>query len=579
MLMKYLILYLIALPCCCLSAQSVDWFETIGVKNYGDRTRIDPFAIHGFTADDSILYVGGSAPRSGFFHFYRSGDSMTTFKPNCCWSGSFVAQYSADGRFRWARSLGTNIGYYYQKMAMTSRNGAVYAAVSMGESGLVGVDSAIKNSYPSVLLIKFDKEGREVWRNLSNSFYWMGDVELGKLIVDENDNLYFSGRLKTRFRSLIFDSVTTPPKTAQFVFRFDAQGKAKEVTAFQEIQEGIWDMRVQDMQTDGKSVFLMMNPSSRNASGSCAIPKLRTDIFKIIGGKTKQIATFTCNSLLTTTSFGIADNGDFLVAGRYHGTIEVGQWRSPAIDCETDMGFVMRLNNEGRFIWFKNSPIANEYSDNYHLLREKDGNWLVAGYQQYDTKNFNISHRYPNLSTKYPSGKARIAVRRLSGLGVQLDSVTYYTSHVEEDFDNMLLAQNGRKTYLAGVYECFFDSLSVSTCATDGYREEMGRKIFIAQISDKVLKNKALQSPQSTPSVFSISPNPTSGYLDIRTPTPLDADAEVLLNDVNGRIAFKGNLPKGQFFHALNISDLVSGVYIMRIKAKEAVWTTKITKI
>jgi hypothetical protein len=576
--MKSIMLYLSFLFPFTLVAQSVDWFETIGVQRPTNGSG-NPFQLSALSAEDSVVYVGGSASTYEFFHFYRSHDSIQLSNNGCCRTGAFVAQYTADGRFRWARPIGSRTGYINQKMAMTSRNGAVYAAVILSESGFVGLDTVVNRTGMSILLVKFDKNGREVWRNISNSFYWLSDDILGKLIVDDNENLYLAGDLGTKFRSLSFDNLSTTPKGNQFVFRFDANGKAQQVHTLQESR--VFNLSVKDLQTDGKgAVYLMLSSGARSVLSSCAYQPWRTDIFRLdAAGSTKKVATFNCTDLLTPSSLGIAENGDFLVAGRYHGTIELGEWRSPSVSCGSEMGFVLRLNAEGQLIWFKDSPIKNENSDNYRLLREKEGNWLVAGYQNYDKNDPTVSANYPNIDKKYPNGKRRFIVRRLSPMGVQLDSVTYYTAYYDEQFSNMLLAQNSRKTYLAGVYECYFDSLSVSTCYREGYKESFGDKIFIAQISDKVLKIKTLPTNLKAASLFTVLPNPTEGNLQIRAETPLDSDADLSVTDISGRLILQRNLQKGQFIYTFNLADVPSGVYFVRIQSKDNVWIRKITKI
>jgi Secretion system C-terminal sorting domain len=578
--MKPIIFIFAALLSSLLSAQSVDWFETIGV-HYSTSSSTVPFGISALVADDSVLYVGGAASYVNFINFYRSDDSVAMGNTTCCRASNFIAQYTADGRFRWARPVGSRTGFSYQKMAMRAHKGAVYTATLLMESGLVGKDTLVNQTGTSILLVKFDKEGREVWRNISSSVYWSSDIELGQLMVDDNENVYLSGEKTAKFRTLSFDNVSTPPKTMQFVFRFDAKGKAQQAYGLQEVQEGVWNMRVKGMQTDGKgTAYLLLNSGGRNVSSSCAYSQWRTDIFQLAStGGIKRVATFNCDDLLSASSLGRAENGDLLVAGRYRGTISIGRWQSPVVPCQRMMGFVMRLSVDGQLIWFKDSPIKLDFSDNYDLLREKDGNWLVAGVQQYNVANPDISHKYPNVDDKYPKGKSRIIIRRLSPMGVQLDSVAYYNAGFEEQFNGLFLAQNSRKTYLAGLYECYFDSLSLSSCSNRFFQEGAGDKIFIAQVSDKVLKNKTLPVSTTPPSVFSLLPNPTEGYLQIRTAKPLDTDADLTISDISGRLVLQRLLLRGQFIQTVNLSDLPNGVYIVRIKEKDAVLVTKITKI
>jgi hypothetical protein len=561
-----------------ISAQSVGWFETVGIKNLSSNFGYS-FYLSDLIATDSAIYVGSTVPSTPRFHFYKSNDSVVIPLSSCCRPNGFVAKYSTDGRFQWARLMGSFD--YSQNLLIAERDGFVYAASILRESGFIGLDS-IKNLFNArILIVKFDKNGREVWRNISSAFNFSVDVKLRKLLIASDDKVYLAGEKNRRVNAVAFNDVIADDKSLQFVFQFDTDGNAQRVSTLAETVPTIWDMRLIDMQPDGKGNFIvLLSPSGRNVSSSCAYTNWQTLLYKLDNaGKWTRLSQFDCTDLIVPSSLGIDENGDMLIAGAYRGTIKVGRWQSKPVSCEVRQYFVLRLTQAGQLIWFRASPRPDDdVSDAYKLLRERDGNWLLTGYATYDLNSATIDHRYPNVSGTYPNGRSRIFIKRLSPAGETLDSVLYYNRGYSESFNNLAIAQNSRQTFLAGQYSCYFDSLAASTCFTNNFIEAYGDKIFIAEVSKNVLTNRQ-PTVKSTPSVMQLSPNPVEASTLVRFDKPLDADIELTITNISGQVISRERVSKGALYYTLQSAHWASGIYIVNTILNEKAVSYKLIKV
>jgi hypothetical protein len=558
-----------------VSAQSINWFETIGIKNFSSNSGY-PFYAAEVLANDSAIYVAANTPAIQKFHFYRSNDSVSLPIQRCCSPSGFVAKYTTDGRFQWARLLGTFANN--QNMVLTERDGFIYAAAIIGEQGYVGSDTLKNRLNNSIVLVKFDKNGHEIWRKFSSSFAFPFDIRLRKLLATADNQVYLAGEKSSSFRALAFENAATEGKAIQFVFRFDTSGRAVRAATLNEDEPSLWHFRLLDFNADDKgNVFALISPSGRNVSSSCGYRTWRTLLYKLDkNGMWTKISDFQCSDLIVPNSLGVAQNGDLLVTGSYRGVIQIGAWQSPNVLCDSRNLFVLRLTAEGRFVWFHGHSRPDDFSEGYKLLREKDDTWLVAGYESRDWDK-PISHRYPNVGDKYPNGKSRIFIKRLSPLGIPLDSVFFHNRGFDEKFNNLSLAQNSQKTYLMGQYECFFDSLSASTCYYEGFREAYGSKIFLAELNENILQ-KRQNPPKNDPSVFRLFPNPATTILQINFQETLTNEASVEIVDMSGRIVYRANILRGAFYHLVDCQNWAKSVYLVRVKTENGVSNQKIVK-
>jgi hypothetical protein len=73
---------------------------------------------------------------------------------------------------------------------------------------------------------------------------------------------------------------------------------------------------------------------------------------------------------------------------------------------------------------------------------------------------------------------------------------------------------------------------------------------------------------------MSVQPNPTAGELTVTMPTELTANAQVF--DAQGKLVLdNSNVTNGS---VLNLSNMTTGVYMVRITAADSVQTFRVVK-
>lgn len=96
----------------------------------------------------------------------------------------------------------------------------------------------------------------------------------------------------------------------------------------------------------------------------------------------------------------------------------------------------------------------------------------------------------------------------------------------------------------------------------------------LATLGDCVTKTQQVSANNS----FSLYPNPTSGMLTIEVLASLNAQSELYVLDVNGRIIQSEQIEMlaGYFYHEVDLTALPSGVYMVSLKTEENVYTERI---
>jgi len=92
------------------------------------------------------------------------------------------------------------------------------------------------------------------------------------------------------------------------------------------------------------------------------------------------------------------------------------------------------------------------------------------------------------------------------------------------------------------------------------------------------VEGRATYIPGEPEEEISVYPNPASDRLSVRLPVD-SFDAEMSLYTVNGKLVRRKILEPGSELHQMDLSDISSGYYILRVSDRDSIYTGKISVI
>jgi hypothetical protein len=76
-----------------------------------------------------------------------------------------------------------------------------------------------------------------------------------------------------------------------------------------------------------------------------------------------------------------------------------------------------------------------------------------------------------------------------------------------------------------------------------------------------------------------IYPNPASQFLKIEFEQPLDSDIQISFLDFRGKVVETGIIGSGTYFHEVNLQNLSSGIYFLRLQKGKFVNVYRVVKL
>jgi hypothetical protein len=223
---------------------------------------------------------------------------------------------------------------------------------------------------------------------------------------------------------------------------------------------------------------------------------------------------------------------------------------------------------DGRVLWFKKGD-PSLFSHGFDLENEDDFSFITTGIQYYE-----IPNRDPSVGPPFPSGRARLFVKRISASGQTVDTISYNVNAYELTYYDFQIKKSQNGLFIAGNYECHFDKVLESTC---GKNEASGQKIFLLKTGKNALQKAVAQPIFGEKDVF-VEPNPTINTAFFRLNKVIDADLSLKLYDLNGRLLQTKTVDGRILYHHLDMTELGAGVYFLNIQSDNFKVTKKIVK-
>ncbi|MCX6244325.1 MAG: T9SS type A sorting domain-containing protein [Bacteroidetes bacterium] len=518
----------------------------------------------GGSGDDASFSVAvdrsGNSYVTGAFSATITFGSYTLTTPNP--DGMFVVKYDADGNVVWAKSAGGTADAYGVFLTVDHNGNAYIVGTSKSGYLIFGTDTIWNGYQYNVFVAKYDAGGNALWARSVGGTYPLG---MTSIAVDSSGNSYVTGMFSSStltFGSYILTNAGTMyiGSFDLFLVKYDANGNV----VWAKSEGGIYDEM-------GNSVTL------DNTGGPC-VTGFYTSYTIIVGSDTLKnggntlLIRYDADGNVLWAKSGAAperiyDVEGVAVAGDVSGNIYMtGVFQSTSItfdsitltnafnDHHYDI-FLVKYDASGNVLWAKSAGgILSEYGTS--LALDVSGNPYITGY-----------YSSPNLI---------FGIDTLTNLGIYNIFLAKYDTNgnvlwakgaggTADDYSNSVAVDHSGCIYIAGTLGSSNLIFGSDTLTKSGQYD-----MFLATVNS----SSGFPELKNSPGIM-VFPNPATDKITIKIAEG-QALSQLSILNLNGEEVLTRSLikPKTQ----IDISNLPSGIYFVRLTNKSNVATGKFVK-
>ncbi|BDD06380.1 T9SS type A sorting domain-containing protein [Aureibacter tunicatorum] len=375
-------------------------------SDYGYKLAVD--------SDGNAVIVGFARGNIDF------DPSSATRNLNLTNGGIFVAKYSNDGSYLWAKSMGGNISLP-SSIATDSENNIILGGTYTGTID-IDLNSSVRNitatSYQNSYVVKWNPQGNLQWhRNLGDSR--ASYVSVNVVGADSNDNVYFSGYYSGTWRINQYLTLSSTAhgsnNSAGFLVQTNRSGGVNwgrnlEIDGSNRTQNpfvGIFEMSVSP-HNDGVYVAglyrgaVNFNPPRARQGEILNIGNLQ-EVFVAKyqrNGQFSWVKSLNAGREISPTTYKISAkyDGSVIVTGSFNGTLDVGT--TLRSDGNNQLYFV-EYGEEGGLL---KSQVYGSPGGLYlnEITTDSNDNLYLAGYfrnqMEFDGNSFTSNNRSLDLA-------------------------------------------------------------------------------------------------------------------------------------------------------------------------------------
>ncbi len=538
-----------------LNAQTFEWAKTFGGIFYDVGYSI--------TVDES-----GNVYTTGFFKGTVDFDPSEGID-NHTSNGDrdiFIQKMDTSGNVIWTKTFG---GTFYDDSFSITVDGSGNIYTTGYFQGTVdfdpseGIDNHTSNGNQDIFIQKMDALGNFLW---AKTFGGTSSCWGESITVDGSDNVYITGFF---FGTVDFDpsegvdNHTSNGLDDIFIQKIDASGNFLWAKSF----GGSSPDRGQSITVDESgNVYTTgyfdktvdFDPSTgvdnhtSNGGEDIFIQKMNAS------GNFLWAKTFGGNSYDYGTSITIDKSGNVYATGHFKGTVDFNP--SEGIDNHTSNGssdiFIQKMDASGNFLWVKTFGGAF-YDEGNSITIDESSNIYTTGYFNL-TVDFDPSEGVDNHTS---NGDKDIFIQKMDASGNFLWAKTF--GGISGDVGRSITVDKSGNMYTTGVFESSAD-LDPSPEVDDHISNGLG-DIFIQKINPTSIGIHE----NSFGGKLEVYPNPTNGEINIVTDTKVDL---VEVYDTTGQKVAESTET------SINISDIVSGIYFVKVYTEKGNSIKKIVR-
>lgn len=547
-----------------VNAQQVQWAKQLGAQS-ANAIVMD---------DSSNIYTTGVFIGNADFD---PGPSTYILPHHPVGNNSYISKIDSAGNFVWASSIegsdvtSWGIGVDHNKNVYIS--GLFYSTADFDpDSTSVYPMTATNymNGNPDIFLLKLDRDGRFVWaKKIGTS----GFESSGNMVMDENDNLYLSGRFSN---TIDFDP---GPGTFNLYPTFSISNEEAYVSKFDTAGNFYWAVSAQ------LSYYGEFEPlaTTYDHNGNIFVGNFG-EITKIdtagnyLFRKQFNNNPVTVNLYFSITSLSADNNGNIYAAGYFSDTVDVDPDTASSLYLYANAflnSFICKLTNAVDLQWATSFPESGVYSNwnsrnAAHSVNVINNEVFVGGWFN-DTINVNASAGYyylyeNNGDTLGNSYDAYIVILDIQG------NFKWAQSFGGNTYDKLgTITANSNQIIIAGDFNDTADFDPGPLNQTLMFNGLGNSNVFIVKIAQT---GTGLEEIKPEMGII-LYPNPALHTITVNTGKKELRKIEIYSIIGERLLSFESGI---QSRAKINIDDLPSGMYLIKAETYDGIVTAKFLK-
>ncbi|MEM6963710.1 MAG: T9SS type A sorting domain-containing protein [Bacteroidota bacterium] len=390
-------------------SRSHDWFVSMGSHNYyhvgGDintRSYLDGIAID----NENNIFVSGDYNN----RFLALFDSENIIEPLFDWGGytwDFVASFDENGKYRWGKSVG-EYGFAVEKQIATDNEGNLLVAGRILERG--GFDSlTIDAANGHMYLAKYNNDGHLLWIKQGDigkyaEIYQMKIDQDGSILVAGDFNGF-----SARFGNYTITANSDPGFFLVKYDKDGNELWAKNLSY--PYEEGDLPGEVKSLLIgQNNQIYTILCTGGYNWSSSCKFSDWNIVLVNYSpDGEFRWVKEFVSDDLTFVTEASINDLDEIFMVGRFRGEFELGDFTLET-ECEKSGSFLAKISSRGEVIKVQSFLPENihlydvefDKKGNYYLAG-REVSMEISNHPTYDVHPFKntSNHTFVKKYDKY----------------------------------------------------------------------------------------------------------------------------------------------------------------------------------
>lgn len=469
---------------------------------------------------------------------------------------AFLSKLGSNGLLLWSKDIQSTATFYRNHASIAlDRDDNVFYSTSFYPNpwGSVFFDVIPTDKNVMNYIVKFDKEGKQVW---FTGGYGNGDINTSNLQVDKAGDLVMAGLYFGNTMRWQNVSVSSKESPSYFLQKFARDGQLKWAKSISTGWKEYGEITDVDIDENSKTILMLISRGWRNASSSCEYQRWPAQLIAFdFDGNEKWKKEFDCSDLMMANRMAIGPNGDILLIGYFRGKMD---WENYSIKtdwndgCSTFSSFLFRVSKDGVVL-----SAATENPKNiepFDIQFTKEGNYLISGIQRNTTSN-----RYPGFES-YPSDRTQAFIREYDYAGQLLAERKFNKYGSDFSGSNPITRVDGNgDLFFSDRASGKFDTIPYSIASYNASNIVL-LKTKLASFQNKVLMENFNEGIQ-------VFPNPANlrAYIKIWREQFKSKLFTAELMDATGKVIISTTPLGDDDSIAIDTSELSSGLYLLRV--------------
>jgi len=530
--------------------------NVLWAKSYGGEKDELPKEIVTDASDN--IYITGSFREETDFQ----GIILTTEKP----TASFVLKTDSSGNVLWVKKTGDINGVTNYTGITIDNSGYIYAMGTFWGVATFGDITLDAGYFNNIYVVKLNSLGGVLWATQFGNIQDFVFVKSTSIAADSQGNIYTTGIFlgdSITFGNITLNHTSENETDNVFVVKQDSSGNVLWAKNFNQSNYASVEKVIIDALDN---VYIVGNFMGTLELGEYIFTNLdmENDVFlakldplgEVIWAKQFEI-TSSVSQDSSVRDVAIDEIGNIYLTGRFHGTLQVETNTLTTSTLYVKNMFVVKTDNLGNPLWAKEFG-GNSQVFGSSIITDVSNNVYITGDLWDDTWFDSVFLPYCGASNTCPF------LLKINDLGT-IEWVEGYGGFTSSTSIRNITKDANENLLVLGIFD------SVSVFGDIALASAGGRDMFILQLSEN------LSIKENKTSNWSAYPNPTNDFITLDFSDYNDTELSVeVFNMLGQKIKFFENVGVSE---KIDLSQLTSGIYLLKINYNETIQTIKIKKL